>query len=341
MSLIFGAVLIAWAALFPAEAKAQTDAETNEERLAKLFSPILILTEETGGKWGNIKVTKPEPVGIMGATSADNIWFEMRALDTGPPDADDRLGSLILEAGQIDSCTVEVGVPAVVICGLGYRDPVTGQWPRLTRARGVLQAVNSQRLLLGAAESGRSQRIDLSRIQTLTPEETSVSFSASRDTVQAQTGSVDSLAVKEKRRPPDIENLGLRLLAKVAVGTVSGAFTGLGWVVAGGLDPRRLLLGAAIGSSVAFPLGASLVDPHDSWPKTLLAGVIPAVAAYSFARISPEHTLDALLFVYVVPVIGSLIVSEVSRKPPQDRCFSFGLAPNPASGLSAVAKLHF
>ena len=91
MSLVFGAVLILWAVLLTVEANAQT----NEERLAKLFSPILILTEETGGKWGNIKVTKPEPVGIMGATSADSIWFEMRALGTGPPDADDRLGSLV------------------------------------------------------------------------------------------------------------------------------------------------------------------------------------------------------------------------------------------------------
>ena len=36
-----------------------------------------ILTEETGHKWGDIKVTKPEPVTIMGATSADSIWFDI------------------------------------------------------------------------------------------------------------------------------------------------------------------------------------------------------------------------------------------------------------------------
>ena len=45
--------------------------------LAKKFSPVLILTEETGHKWGDIKVLKPEPVGIMGATSADNMWFKI------------------------------------------------------------------------------------------------------------------------------------------------------------------------------------------------------------------------------------------------------------------------
>ncbi len=54
---------------------AEVDAETEAEQLAKMFSPILILTEETGGKWGDIIVTKPEPVGIMGARSADNLHF--------------------------------------------------------------------------------------------------------------------------------------------------------------------------------------------------------------------------------------------------------------------------
>ena len=71
MSLIFRAVLTMLAALLAAEAQVETD----EDRLAKMFSPILILTEETGGKWGDIKVQKPEPVGIMGATSADKIWW--------------------------------------------------------------------------------------------------------------------------------------------------------------------------------------------------------------------------------------------------------------------------
>ena len=44
------------------------------ELLARKFAPILILTEETGGLWGDIRVTKPEPVEIAGADSAANIW---------------------------------------------------------------------------------------------------------------------------------------------------------------------------------------------------------------------------------------------------------------------------
>ena len=52
-------------------------ADADPETLIEKFSPILILTEETSRKWGNIIVTKPEPVNIMGATSADNIWFKI------------------------------------------------------------------------------------------------------------------------------------------------------------------------------------------------------------------------------------------------------------------------
>ena len=62
-------------ALFTALIAADADAETDAERLAEMFSPILILTEETGHKWGDIKVIKPEPVEIMGAQSADSLWI--------------------------------------------------------------------------------------------------------------------------------------------------------------------------------------------------------------------------------------------------------------------------
>ena len=67
--------LTLFAGLMAADADAATDAELLA--LAKKFSPVLILTEETGHKWGDIKVIKPEPVGIMGATSADNMWFKI------------------------------------------------------------------------------------------------------------------------------------------------------------------------------------------------------------------------------------------------------------------------
>ena len=55
-------------------ADAKADA-VSDSLLAKRFSPILILAKETGHKWGDIKVIKPEPVEIMGAQSAENLRF--------------------------------------------------------------------------------------------------------------------------------------------------------------------------------------------------------------------------------------------------------------------------
>ncbi len=50
-------VLTLFAGLMVTESEAATDAEL--KALAEKFSPILILAQETGRKWGNIKVLKP------------------------------------------------------------------------------------------------------------------------------------------------------------------------------------------------------------------------------------------------------------------------------------------
>ncbi len=57
---------------------------SNDERLAKMFSPILVLTEETSTEYDDtepIRVIKPEPVEIMGANSASNIWLSAYNLE--------------------------------------------------------------------------------------------------------------------------------------------------------------------------------------------------------------------------------------------------------------------
>ena len=170
--------------------------------------------------------------------------------------------------------------------------------------------------------------------------------------------SVSSLTVKERHRPFllfDIEDRGLRLLAKVGAGTVSGlALTALSIPFQDGIvepsgDPDTdawrglefLLIGTAIGCSVGFPLGVSLVDPYDSLPKTLLAGVIPGAVGFSTLLLNQEAAGIAFLSMYVVPVISSPIMSELSRQPPQARRVSFALAPTLNGGLSAVATLRF
>ena len=56
----------------------EAQATSNDELLAKKFSPILILTEDTSGKYGEIPVIKPEPISIMSAPqSADSIRFQL------------------------------------------------------------------------------------------------------------------------------------------------------------------------------------------------------------------------------------------------------------------------
>ena len=129
-----------------------------------------------------------------------------------------------------------------------------------------------------------------------------------------------------------------RLLAKVGAGTLSGLTTTL---VAVRVQDKLLeptgdpdvdawrpisfyLFGAVIGLSVGFPLGVTLVDPHDSSCKTLLAGVIPGMVG--MALLSP---------------FTSLYASEKWRKPPQDRRVSFGVSSTLNGGLYAVAQLRF
>ena len=174
-------------------------------------------------------------------------------------------------------------------------------------------------------------------------------------TVTAAYGNLSYIQSVEHKPPPetraqkhpfDKENAGLRLLAKVATGTASGvAFT---VIVAGAIANESMgghfLGGAAIGCSVGFPIGVTAVDPYDSLPKTLLAGVIPGalgIGSVQFRNIQSSDIWFVLGMAYVAPVISSLYASEASRKPPQSRRVSFALAPTLNGGLSAVATLRF
>ena len=73
-------IMIATITLFAMIMVDEAEAASNDERLAKMFSPILILTEDTEERYGEILVIKPEPVEIVGAGSAANIWIFGKAL---------------------------------------------------------------------------------------------------------------------------------------------------------------------------------------------------------------------------------------------------------------------
>ena len=166
----------------------------------------------------------------------------------------------------------------------------------------------------------------------------------------------DSLSeqVKAMIKRYHTEDGSLRIPKKVAVGTASGiVFTLLSFGVLGdalsdgsysdsGLEALVIFFYSSnIGFSVGFPLGVSSVDPYDSFPKTLLAGVIPGAVEILSWRMG--NSVKGFWFrpASIVSVISSLTVSELSRKPPQARRVSVGLVPNLKGGLSAVATLRF
>ena len=259
----------------------------------------------------------------------------------------------VLTAGQIDSSTVDVGAFVVIIYGQGERHPVSGAWTQLDTVRGSIKAVDSRRLIVGLAPDGWSKWIALERIQTLSLIGAPLSGSADRNPTHTRTTNLVPPAQAEPevaRSAAKREDAGLRVVKKMAVGTLSGiVFTGMAvgvqdkiWESKGDPDIGFLLNGFLWGCWVGFPFGVSSVDPYDSLPTTLFAGVIPPVlAGYSLAIAGQEMADIGLAVMYVGPIIGSLYASEKWRKPPQARRISFGLVPNPKGGLSAVATLRF
>ena len=82
MSLMIAAITL-FAMLMVGRAEADSDRDL---RLAKMFSPILILTEETNTRYDEtvpIRVIKPEPVSIVGATNISYMWFDIRGVGQG------------------------------------------------------------------------------------------------------------------------------------------------------------------------------------------------------------------------------------------------------------------
>ncbi len=102
-------------------------------------------------------VTAISLLSIATLTYADSASDPAEALRAG----------VILEAGEIDSSTVEVGAFAVVIHGQGERHPVSGEWKGLETVRGYIQAVDGETLTLAMGRKGRPKPVTLERIQTL------------------------------------------------------------------------------------------------------------------------------------------------------------------------------
>ncbi|MCY4605014.1 MAG: hypothetical protein OXE49_12350 [Gemmatimonadetes bacterium] len=273
---------------------------------------------------------------------------------------------VVLEADGIDSSTVEVGALAVVVYGQGERHPTSGEWAKLDTVRGYIKAVSQRRLIIGLEPDEWSKWIALERIQTLSLIESASHRSEDGDSKQAAYGrAVRGLTEPSDRlsgilrRRDDMEP-GKRVAIKLASGAFKGVAAGLvgGVILLGiaaesqreaepGTDPSAAyaiegavaaISGFCIGNTVGSAVGVSKVDPHDRFIMSLGGSVVGLIGSIGLTYVSGGALWPSL---FVGPVVGATVMSELWRKPPEARRFSIGLVPNSDGNLSAVATLRF
>ena len=226
----------------------------------------------------------------------------------------------ILKADEIDSTRVKVGAFAVVVHGLGERRRVSGMWDSLETARGYIQTDRSQDDSL-EIENGDAEKGSI------------------------YLGHRIANGFRSIRVLGGDKRMALRIPTKVIFGTLLGvAFTAGGFVGIASLDDTahedthagigHLIAGGLIGSCIGFPLGVSAVDPYDSSLHTQVFGVIPPIAAgYFLARFSAEMGDVGVPLMYLGPICGSLLASELTRNPPEFSPVSVELFPTFDVGL--------
>ena len=259
---------------------------------------------------------------------------------------------VVLEAGEIDSSTVEVGAFFVVVYEQGKPHPILREWEQLVTTRGYVQAIDAETLTLVLERNGRPQRIALDSIQKLTLVGSPSTEAADRDSAQIDVshadgsleGTLDKLFVRT-----DGMGVGKRIAVKLLVGSFLGSASGLGLGNALDSDCTGCLdLGGVFGFfggyTVGTAAGVSLVDSRDKFIVSLLGSMVGVAGGYRLA-VKTEYVWP---FVVSSSVMATL-ASELSRTdylPPifmsrKLRLFSVGLVPSPKGHLSAVATLRF
>ena len=228
-----------------------------------------------------------------------------------------------------------MGATVTIVYGLGFRDPLSGEWPRLTKAKGTIQALDGERLLLALEGRHSLQRIDLERIQGFDlPDAPSPHWPGYPELVSpalvpepSELDTVDT-SVNTRRR----------IVLKFLAGGVGGILSGMavpiglaGLVVHGytavGLWPVGFAAGAAC--------GVSITDPHDRFISTLAGGVAGLLLGGPILYVS-DNPWAAM----VGPPVLATIVSEMGREESEGFRLSAGLSPG-LRGLSAVARVRF
>ena len=142
------------------------------------------------------------------------------------------------------------------------------------------------------------------------------------------------IATREREKD---QSIGVRIVSKSLVGALAGiGGTGVGGIVGSIVGGRGIEVGMGIGYAVGVPIGVSLVDPHDRFSMTMAGGLLASGAGFYFGT-STDWPISVLLF----PILGAMMMSEVSRTPLNTRRFSVGLAPDRSGNVSAIATLRF
>ncbi|MDE2798936.1 MAG: hypothetical protein OXI94_09730 [Gemmatimonadota bacterium] len=243
---------------------------------------------------------------------------------------------MVLEAGEIDSSKVKVGVYAEVIYGTGERDQVSGKWERLDTVRGYIKAVDAESLTI--RRGFWKEQIVFERIQKLTIAESDREIDRLKETT-------DSPSVRK-------ENGYSRMTKKLGCGALVGFLSGIvGTGIAAAMDDCQsedlgcfvppIAIGGGIGWVVGVPVGVSLCDPHDRFTYSLAGSLIGSTVSLAVLKMDEKIAEDLWPALVISPLIGAAILSELFRKPLEDRRVSIGLLPGPKGSVFAVATLRY
>ncbi len=239
---------------------------------------------------------------------------------------DTLLARVVFEAGKIDSNAVEIGAYVAITYGEGERDSISGKWERMATVRGYIEAVDSERVIIGV-DSWKTE-IDRDRIHNL------IARNEKRDE--------DSASRTIKKLGGGVLAGGLFMLGGAAVGEMIARATcnnpdayNDGWI---GCTGDGAIPGALIGYTVGMPIGVSMMDPYDQLWITL-SGSFVGMGFGAGIVASNDDYWPALI---IGPLVGTVIMSEVARNlPTAIRRFSVGIAPAPDGSVSALATLRF
>ena len=237
-------------------------------------------------------------------------------------------------SSAVDTSKVRAGASVTIVYGLGYRDPLSGEWPKLAIAKGTIQAVDGERVLLALEGRDSVQRIDLERIQGF-------------DQLDAPSPQwpdyPDPAFPTLVSEPSELDTVGTRrrIVMKLLVGSVGGILSGLAIPIglagigvngytALGLWPVGFTAGAAVSVSSIDPRCRFIYALAGSAAGLLLGGWI-------------SHTLDsprAAMIGLLGPPVLSTMASEMWREKSEGIRLSAGLSPG-QRGVSAVARMRF